>query len=345
MKLVKNLNIDEFLGFSPQLNIAKVRQILGPDICLNGNVDPIGIMTKYGADAARFFILFGASPKSGLEWSDEGVDYAFRFIKNTFQLLTEPPKTVRKTSTIRDTLIIYYLNKTIKDYTENMDKIAIRNAVNNIIQFTSELSKYKSEGIKKEIFEECKEKLILLLHPIAPHITEEVWEMTGRKEYVSLTSWPSYDNKLLTPESDYKWKLMNNILDDINNIKLAMKKDIVDKILIIIADHWKLKFYTKFMSLIEETKDQGEILKSLMQDDNLKRHGKFISKIIGRILKNIGKYSKFSITSEDEYQFFKEIKPVIEKKFQTKVEIILEKNSDEQKAIQALPGKPAIIIS
>lgn len=48
LKLVKNLNIDEFLGFSPQLNIAKVRQILGPDICLNGNVDPIGIMT-YGS--------------------------------------------------------------------------------------------------------------------------------------------------------------------------------------------------------------------------------------------------------------------------------------------------------
>jgi len=312
---------------------------------LGNTVDPFGIMSKYGADAARFFILFGASPKSGLEWSDEGVDYAFRFIKKTFQLLTEPPKSVKKTTSIRDTLIKYYLNKTIKDYTENMDKLAIRNAVNNIIQFTSELSKYKSAGIKKEIFEECKEKLVLLLHPITPHMTEEVWEISGGKKYLSLAIWPSYNNKLLTKESNYKWNLMNNILDDISNIKLVMKKEALEEISIIIADQWKLKFYNKFMSLVEETKDQGEIMKNLMQNNELKKHGKLISQIIAKMLKNIGKYPKFTLTLEDEYLFFNEIRSVIEKKFQSKVEIIFEKDSNIQKAAQALPGKPAIVIS
>jgi len=252
---------------------------------------------------------------------------------------------VRNSTTVRDTLIKYYLNKTIKEFTENMDKLAIRNAVNNIIQFTAELNKYKSEGVKKEIFKECKENLVLLLHPIAPHMTEEVWEIIGKKEYVSLTLWPSYDDKLLTEESDYKWKLMNNILVDISNIKLIMKKDTLEKISIIVADRWKLKFYNKFMSLVEETKNQGEMMKILMKDEDLKKHSKFISQTISKILKNIGKYPKYSLDSEHEYQFFKEIKPVIEKKFQFKVEIILEKDSHEQKAIQALPGKPAIVIT
>ncbi|MFX1418916.1 MAG: leucine--tRNA ligase [Promethearchaeota archaeon] len=307
-------------------------------------VDPGEIIKKYGADAARFFILFGASPASGLEWSDEGVDYAFRFINNVFQMLIEPPKNLRKTMTIRDSLIKYYLNKTIKDFTENMDKLAIRNAVNNIIQFSSELSKYKSEGVKLDIFNECREKLVLLLHPIAPHVTEEIWELFTKKVYVSLAQWPLYDGRLLTQESDYKWKLMNNIIDDINNIKTALKKESLKKISIIIADQWKLKFYKKLMSLIEDIKNQGEIMRILMQDSELKLHGKSLSKNINKVLKNIGKYPKFTLSPKNEFLFFNEIKPLIQKKFGVEVEINYEQDSNEQKAIHALPGKPAIVI-
>ena len=307
-------------------------------------VNPGEIIERYGADAARFFILFGASPSSGLEWSEEGVDYAYKFIKNTFRLLTEPPKIIHKNISIRDTLIQYYLNKTIKEFTDNMKKLAIRNAVNNLIQFTSEFGKYKNGGIIEEVFEDCKEKLILLFQPITPHMTEEIWEMIGKKGFVSLTSWPSYDNELLTQESDYKWNLMNDIIDDINKIKLVMKKDSLEKISIIIADQWKLRFYSKFMSLLEETMNQGDIIKILMQDNQLKTYGKFISQNVGKILKNVGKYPKFTLPSKEEFLFFNEIRPVIEKKFHSEVQIKFEKDSNEQKAAQALPGKPAIVI-
>jgi len=308
-------------------------------------VNPGEIIEKYGADAARFFILFGASPSSGLEWSDEGVDYAFKFLKNTFLLLTESEKNVHKITTIRDTLIKYYLNKTIKDFTENMEKLAIRNAVNNIIQFVSELVVYRSEGIKTEFFEECKEKLILLLHPIAPHMTEELWELSGREEYVSLASWPSYNDKLLTQELDHKWNLIKNIIDDVSKIKMATKREKFEKISIIIADRWKLKFYSKLMSLLEDNKNQGEIINKLMQNSTFKKHGKFISQTVGKILKNIGKYPKIILTPGEEFEFFNEITPIIEKKFQSKVLINFEKDSAEKKAIHALPGRPAIIIS
>ncbi len=307
-------------------------------------VDPSDIIGKYGADAARFFILFGASPSSGLEWSDEGVDYAYRFIKNIFTLLTEPLKNVRKYLTIRDTLIKYYLNKTIKEFTENMQNLAIRSAVNNLIQFTSELGKYKAEGIKEEIFKECRENLIVLLHPIAPHMTEEIWEIIGKKGYLSLTSWVDYNKDLLTEESDFKWKLMNTILDDINNIKTVMGEEKIKNISVIIADEWKLKFYRKTMSMLEETKNNGEIMNKLMQFDDLKKHSKQIGKILSRILKNIGKFPKFSLSSVEEYEFFDEIKPIIEMKYSCKVKVIFEKDSLEQKASQALPSKPAIVI-
>ena len=225
-----------------------------------------------------------------------------------------------------------------------MNKLAIRNAVNNLIQFTSEFGKYKSEGVNKEIFEEGRKTLVLLLHPIAPHMTEEVWEVLGNKGYASLATWPSYNKELLNKESDYKWKLMNNILEDINNIKTVMKKEELKSISLIIADHWKLKFYNSLMSILEETKNQGEIMKKLMQDNDNKKYSKQISKIVSRIVKNIGKYPKFTISSEDEYQFFDDIKPLIEKKYHCTVNVMFENDSKEQKASQSLPGKPAIVI-
>ncbi len=226
-----------------------------------------------------------------------------------------------------------------------MEKIAIRDAVNNIIQFTNDFTKYKNEGVNKETFETCREKLTLLLHPVIPHMTEEIWELIYKEGYASLASWPAYDNKLLTEESDYKWKLMNNIIEDIINIKLAMKKDTLRNILIIIADRWKLKFYKSFMSLVKETKSQGEIMKKLMQEVNFKKYSKYISQTVAKMLKNIGKYPSYTLASEDEFQFFKEITPIIEKRFNSKVNVINEKDSIEQKASQALPGKPAIVIS
>jgi len=197
----------------------------------------------------------------------------------------------------------------------------------------------------KGIFEESREKLTLLLHPIAPHMTEEIWEIIGNKGYVSLAAWPSYDEKLLTSENDFKWKLMNNIIEDINNIKLVMKQEKLDNISIIIADEWKFKFYNILMSLIDETRNQGEILKKIMKESDLKPHGKSIGQITAKILKNVGKYSKISLSSEEESQFFQEIKPILNKKYQCDIEVLNEKETKEKKASQALPGRPAIIIS
>ena len=307
-------------------------------------VDPIGIMNKYGADAARLFILFGASPKSGLEWSDEGVDFAYRYIKNTFKLLIETPEIIREKKMIRDTLIEYNLNKTIKNVTESLEKISIRDAINELIQFTSELYKYKNEGVNEEIFDKCKKMLALLLHPFVPHMTEEVWEILRKEGFLSLAKWPLYDKKFLTTDNDYKWKLLNKTIESINHIILIIKKEKLEEISIITAADWKFKFMVKLFPLIEKTKDQKEIMNVIMEDKSFKSQGKFISQTIGRVLKNLGKYAKSPLSALGEYDFFTQIKPIFEKKYNCKVSINSENDSQEKKAAQALPGKPAIVI-
>lgn len=311
---------------------------------LGNTVDPNNIMKKYGADSARFFILFGASPKSGLEWSDEGVDFAYRFMNNTLKLLTEVPEIIRENKTIRDDLIEFYMHHIIKKVTENLNKIDIRDAVNNIVQFSSELKNYKKEGVNKELFDKIRKNLVLLLHPIAPHITEEIWEFLGENDYISLASWPKYNKKILTDENSFKWNLKNNIIEDIKNIKQVLKKDSIDEINLIIPENWKYNFYSDLIRLIEKTLDQGEIMKNLMENSTYKAHGSFISQTVNKILKNIGKYSDFILSVEDEYKFFKAISPIIEKQFETTVNVKMESESDKKKKDQALPGRPSIII-
>lgn len=99
------------------------------------------------------------------------------------------------------------------------------------------------------------------------------------------------------------------------------------------------------MASLENTKNQGEIMKIIMKEKELKIHSKYIGQTVGKILKNIGKYTKFTIIPNEEYQFFSDIKPIIEKKYGCTVNIYFEGDSKETKAIQALPGRPALIIS
>ncbi|MEJ2278562.1 MAG: leucine--tRNA ligase [Candidatus Lokiarchaeota archaeon] len=313
---------------------------------LGNTVNPNRIMMKYGADAARFFILFGASPESGLEWSEEGIDFAFKFLKNLYSLYFDNPPKIKKEKSIREILILYLLNYTIKEVTNALNTLSIRDAVNSLIQFQSELNKYKKNGIVKEIFNECKEKLAILLHPITPHVTEEIWESLGNEGYLSLFEWPKFDENILTTINEYRWNLLQDTISDINKIQNVIKEDKIKEIEIITPSSWKYNFYSELMKDLEKTKNQGEIMKLLMNNNKeFKKHGKFINQSLGKILKNIGKYSKFSLEPKEELDFFNQIKPIIENKYNCKVIVKKEENSKDKKAINSLPGRPTIILT
>lgn len=308
-------------------------------------IDPNEIIDEYGADAARFFILFGASPSSSLEWSDEGVGFANKFINNMYQLFSEAPALIKKEETVRDTIIKYLLNKTIKNVTEFLNQLEIRNAVNELIQFVNELGKYRNEGVIKEIFDECKEKLAKLFHPVAPHITEEAWKLMGNESYLSLEEWPAYEEELLTEETDYKLNMMEDIIDSINHIKVIIKKDDLEDIQIIVAERWKYDLMKTLTSLLGDTMDQGAIMKELMKNAQFKPYGKFVSQIVNKVLKNVGKFSRLVLSAQEESDFFEEISPILRNKYDCNISILNEKDSKDKKASQALPGRPALIIS
>ncbi|MDD5772224.1 MAG: leucine--tRNA ligase [bacterium] len=177
-------------------------------------VDPDSILDYYGADAARLFILFTAPPERDLEWNDDGVEGAARFINRVWRLVNryidghdsnfisipkdlDLEKEEKKLNNI--------LNKTIKKVTEDIeDRFHFNTAISSIMELVNELYLFddiKVEGIKqKPIYINTIKSLVLMLAPFAPHLCEELWEKLDSHTSVLKETWPKFDSKALITE-------------------------------------------------------------------------------------------------------------------------------------------------
>jgi len=164
-----------------------------------GNVVSVDeMLDKYGADTARLFSLFAAPPEKDLEWSDEGVEGAYRFLGRVWRLVYNWKRASKPTLTQGDTASEVYrlLNKTIKKVTEDIERMHFNTAIAAIMEFTNALYQVDVSTIT----EDTLRKLIILLSPFAPHIAEELWQELGGKGFVYHEKWPLYDKDAVKDE-------------------------------------------------------------------------------------------------------------------------------------------------
>ncbi len=175
-----------------------------------GNVvSPEDIIEKYGADTARMFILFAAPPERDLEWSDQSVEGCYRFLNRVFRLVRENIDLARVRKSIRDEnldaedrKLLYTINYTIKKVTEDIDeRFNFNTAISAIMELVNALYHYRgTSDFSPEIFSEGITKLVVMLAPFAPHITEELWEMIGGIGSVHQQKWPDYEKGYLVKD-------------------------------------------------------------------------------------------------------------------------------------------------
>ncbi|MHA1732265.1 MAG: leucine--tRNA ligase [Promethearchaeota archaeon] len=322
---------------------------------LGNVVSPETIVEKYGADTARFFILFGANPEKGLDWSDQGVEHAYRTLVRTWALLTTPAKKTRAEPHVVDEFIRYNLHATVKRTTQALEDLAIRDALNAIVGFVDKLRVYADNedlGVDADLFNQSREVVTLMLAPFVPHFCEEVWELAGRNEkettFISLESWPGYDEEFIKPEVEEQWSTYDLLVDDIKNIVKIIRREDKQKqfksITLIVADGWKTTVVEKALAATKETGNPRTAMKNLMADQSIRKHGKQVNALLGRISKNPGKYSVPFASPEKEAEFLANVRILLEHKFGIPVIIEFERDSEHAKKGQALPGKPAIVV-
>ncbi|HEX9880389.1 MAG TPA: leucine--tRNA ligase [Candidatus Binatia bacterium] len=178
-----------------------------------GNVvDPQSLIDRFGADTARLFALFAAPPEKDLEWSDQGVQGAHRFLNRLWRfvfrsrdrLAEAPPVATGEISTEFKGLR-REIHQTIKKVTEDIDsRFHFNTAIAAIMELFNTLSAMDEEAAdKKAISGWTKyglETIVVLLYPFVPHITCELWECLGHSELLEEAGWPEYANEALEEE-------------------------------------------------------------------------------------------------------------------------------------------------
>ena len=198
---------------------------------LGNIVSPEEIQAKYGADTARLFILFAAPPEKELDWSDAGVEGSYRFLNRVYRLVQEYVNEIRgdfrgsETITIQnaeDKALNFQLNATVKKVTEDAGgRFSFNTAISSIMELVNALYKYKQGEVNVPLMNDAIEKLILILNPFVPHITEELWNDLGHEDRVYQQSWPEFDPAALELETVEIIVQVNGKLKD----KIAFEKN------------------------------------------------------------------------------------------------------------------------
>jgi len=169
-------------------------------------VDPQPLIEKYGADTVRLFILFAAPPEQSLEWSDEGVDGASRFLKRLWKLVHSHLETDfsdikldADTLTPEQKNIRRKLHETIKKVSDDVGRRHTFNtAIAAVMELINELVKFAENSEQAyAVSREAIESVVLLLSPIVPHISQQLWNELGHDGLTADVPWPQCDESAL----------------------------------------------------------------------------------------------------------------------------------------------------
>ena len=171
-------------------------------------VNPRELINLYGADTVRLFSMFASPPEQSLEWSNEGVKGSHKFLNKLWKLsLTLINQKIHKRKrTIDIKPLEVKLNQTIKKVSDDFER---RNSFNTAIAAVMELlnlipkefSHNEISEDERKIFKKIIDSSLLMLSPIAPHITHELWKKLKNGKEILNESWPTYDPELLEEES------------------------------------------------------------------------------------------------------------------------------------------------
>lgn len=177
-----------------------------------GNViDPDYLISRYGSDTSRLFSLFAAPPEKDLDWSDKGVDGAYRFLNRVWSVAQKHCDALKKAAPVvadsdelsdRAKAVRRKTHQTIRKVTADIEKdYHFNTAISAMMELVNELIGYEPGNEKEmQVFTFAVENLLLLLSPFTPHVAEELWSQLDHKKNASEMDWPVWDEEIAKDE-------------------------------------------------------------------------------------------------------------------------------------------------
>jgi leucyl-tRNA synthetase len=185
-------------------------------------VDTGNIISAYGADTARLFMVSDSPPERDIIWSDEGIDGAWRFVNKVYRLVNtvlektadvgKPKNSAAINNKVADDLL-KLTHKTIKHTADDLERCHLNKAIARIRELSNALSDALNienpDDELKAIMKQSASSLVRILCPFTPHLAEELWQLMGRNrdgegeggEFLSNHPWPDYDPALVVDDT------------------------------------------------------------------------------------------------------------------------------------------------
>ncbi len=167
-------------------------------------IDPEEILETYGADAARLFILSDSPPERDLEWTESGIEGAWKFINRAYGAIMAMDLQDGDEGTLGDKAkdLRRLTHKTIKGVGEAIEAFAMNKAVALLREFYNGFTSFKPQDAGDQFaLNEAVTNFIIVINPIMPHLAEELWAKLGHDTMLVETAWPQYDEGFLSSDT------------------------------------------------------------------------------------------------------------------------------------------------
>ena len=160
-------------------------------------IDPEEMINMYGADSIRWFMLSDSPPERDVQWSQEGVSAAYKFIQKLWKLSNDILKKENAPSNSKDIILKKAVNKTVYNVTKNLENFQYNVVIANIHEIYNLFHDHIVDNqTSNNVLKNEWEKITMLLVPLTPHLAHECCERINKKLY-----WPKYDSKMLKEEN------------------------------------------------------------------------------------------------------------------------------------------------
>lgn len=173
----------------------------------NNGVDPQALINEYGADTSRLYTMFASPPEQTLEWRDDGVNGAYKFLRRLWKLYTENalgeflPIDIKSLNKEQKNLY-RKTNQTIEKVTDDYERrYSFNTAIAAVMELINSVAKFSAQDEQdKNVVKQALDTAVLLLSPVVPHICQELWQLSGKQDLIVDENWPVCDKDALAKD-------------------------------------------------------------------------------------------------------------------------------------------------
>ena len=163
----------------------------------NNVVDPLNIISAFGADTARWFVLSDSPPERDVEWTASGAEAAAKHLARVYRICADIAE-LDDSSTKDDDALLRAMHKAIQEVSQGLESFGFNASIAKLYGFTSVLQKSTAGGAAKK---QAAKALVQLMSPMTPHLSEELWALLGGAGLVTQAAWPVADEAMLVEDT------------------------------------------------------------------------------------------------------------------------------------------------